>query len=243
MTNSSNTSSFVPGHRKSRSDGANIFLSCSSANKEDISSWASGNLSSAEGSSEERFRHHLLDDSLLEDPFMPAEKDACQREIHEEEVVAGVNIEKLKLTAAASKLDAVVEVEPGTRCSFQGCIKRKTLIKEGKRPTMSGWQRFWLQVWGTSLVFFPPKPLTKGLERRDFRTEPTKCQSIVGWLVMVADSTLDNLSFQLTDPIRRTVYRFRAQTPELARQWVEILHRAVRGNNVQSPPANLISFE
>ena len=87
----------------------------------------------------------------------------------------------------------------------QGCIKRKTLIKDGRRPTISAWQRYWLQLWGSSLVFFSARSLTKGTDRRDFHSEPAKYQSIVGCLVMVSDSgsTLDNLSFQLTDPVRR----------------------------------------
>ena len=108
---------------------------------------------------------------------------------------------------------------------------------------MSGWQRYWLQIWGSSLVFFLPKTLTKGIERRDFRSEPVKCQMISNWLVMVADNSADNLSFQLTDPVHRNVYRFRAPTPELARTWVQCLIHSVRGQSAQSPPANLISFE
>jgi hypothetical protein len=127
---------------------------------------------------------------------------------------------------------------------FQGCVKRKTLIKDGRRPTISAWQRYWLQLWGSSLVFFSARSLTKGLERRDFRSEPAKYQSVVGCLVMVSDSTQDNLSFQLTDPVRRQVYRFRAQTPELARIWVQCLSVAVRGRDGgEAPPDNLISFE
>ena len=89
--------------------------------------------------------------------------------------------------------------------NHQGCIKRKTLIKDGRRPTISAWQRYWLQLWGSSLVFFSARSLTKGTDRRDFHSEPAKYQSIVGCLVMVSESgsTLDNLSFQLTDPVRR----------------------------------------
>ena len=126
---------------------------------------------------------------------------------------------------------------------FQGCVKRKTLIKQGRRPAVSTWQRYWLQIWGSSLVFFQPKTLTKGLDRRDFRTDPTKFKSIAGWLVMVADNSEDNLSFQLTDPVHKDVYRFRAPTPELARAWVHNLSLSVRGRSEEILPANLISFE
>lgn len=122
-------------------------------------------------------------------------------------------------------------------------MKRKTLIKDGRRPTISGWQRYWLQLWDTSLVFFSPRTLTKGVDRKDFRLEPSKCQRLDGWLVMVADATLDNLSFQLTDPVRRNVYRYRAPSPELARAWAQYLHEAVTKNLAPRTPANLISFE
>ena len=109
---------------------------------------------------------------------------------------------------------------------------------------MSGWQRYWVQLWGSSLVYFAPKALTKGTERRDFRNEPVKCHSVQNWLVMVSDSgTLDKLSFQLTDPARRSVYRFRARREDLAHVWVEKLSQAVRDPSVGSPPANLITFE
>jgi len=53
--------------------------------------------------------------------------------------------------------------------SLQGVVKRKTLIKEGRRPTVTGWQRYWIELWGSSLVFYSPKPLSKGLERSDFK--------------------------------------------------------------------------
>ena len=103
-------------------------------------------------------------------------------------------------------------------CVFQGCVKRKTLIKDGRRPAMSGWQRYWLQLWGSQLVYFLPRTLvTKGLERKDFRADPCKCHSVESWVVMVPDSGLgatDELSFQLADPTRRSVYRFRTPTDQ-----------------------------
>ena len=110
---------------------------------------------------------------------------------------------------------------------------------------MTVWQKYWLQLWGSSLVYYSPKTMTKGMERRDFRSEPCKYQSIAGWLVMVADTNLDSLSFQLTDPIRKNVYRFRAPNVDIAKTWCKHLHEGSQpGKYSQSlTPANLISFE
>jgi hypothetical protein len=109
---------------------------------------------------------------------------------------------------------------------------------------MSGWQRYWLQLWESSLVYFSPKALTKGVERHAFRSEPCKFHSIAGWLVMVAEGNLlDNLSFQLTDPVQRNVYRFRAPTPQQARAWAEALHAASRAHITDPSAMNLITFE
>lgn len=41
--------------------------------------------------------------------------------------------------------------------SMQGCVRRKTLQKDGKKPTVASWQRYWVQIWASSLVYFSPK--------------------------------------------------------------------------------------
>ena len=41
----------------------------------------------------------------------------------------------------------------------QGYIQRKTLIKDGRRPLVSSWQKYWLELWDTSLVYYLPKTL------------------------------------------------------------------------------------
>ncbi len=117
-----------------------------------------------------------------------------------------------------------------------------------------GWQRYWLQLWGSSLVYYAPRTLApKGLERKDFRSDPAKCQAIDGWMVMVTAITAvdeeighDVLSFQLTDPVRKSVYRFRAPSPEMAAAWLRYLHEATTAAAAQEAKrasANLISFE
>lgn len=40
---------------------------------------------------------------------------------------------------------------------FQGCVRRKTVMKDGRKPAVASWQRYWLQIWANSLVYFPPK--------------------------------------------------------------------------------------
>jgi len=131
-------------------------------------------------------------------------------------------------------------------CTFQGLVQRKTLIKDGRRPLVSSWQKYWLQLWGSSLVYFLPKTLSKSRERRDFKSEPAKLVTVEGWLVMLPDTKQEAVepnSFQLADPVMRNVYRFRDTGGSLSTSWVYHLTRATRGHGRKDLPANLISFE
>merc|ERR1712059_243722 len=148
------------------------------------------------------------------------------------------------LTLSPEETERPISLEPGASCTFQGFVQRKTLIKDGRRPLVSSWQKYWLQLWGSSLVFFLPKTLSKSRERRDFKSEPCKLVTVEGWLVMLPDTTqeVDFNSFQLADPVMRNVYRFRDSGAGRA-SWVYHLTRATRGQMRMTPPTNLISFE
>ncbi|XP_046391408.1 ras-specific guanine nucleotide-releasing factor RalGPS2 isoform X2 [Ischnura elegans] len=127
-------------------------------------------------------------------------------------------------------------------CLMQGCVRRKTIVKDGKKPAVSSWQRYWIQLWGTSLVYYPPKSF-KGCDRSDYKRDPCKMVSVIGWLVFLCDIPLQPDLFQLTDPVRGNVYKFRAGTKSAAVQWCRYLKQAITGNLEKPPPVNLMSFE
>ena len=50
-------------------------------------------------------------------------------------------------------------MEAGAVCTLQGCLRRKTLLKSGRRPPVATWQRYWVQLWAQSLVYFSCKKI------------------------------------------------------------------------------------
>jgi len=238
---------FVPGHRKSKSEGGNIFFSCAGSGlaSPEVPSLKQGKVrasrvSSCDSLEQEKASHYsLLDGSLLEDTSPPGTLAPPAAFSPESESAA--------LTLSPEEPGPIVELEPGTSCTFQGFVHRMTLIKDGRKPLVSSWQKYWLQLWGSSLVYFRPKPLSKSRERRDFKSEPCKLATVEGWMVMLPETehktqTQDSSSFQLADPVMKNVYRFRDSGCDRA-AWVYHLTRATRGNNRRSPPGNLITFE
>lgn len=88
---------------------------------------------------------HLLDDSVLEEKTGTDAHSTSQAEV----ILAAVVGKDQSGLREHGKDAAVLE--------YQGCIRRKTLLKEGRKPAVASWQRYWLQVWANHLVFFPPK--------------------------------------------------------------------------------------
>jgi len=241
--------SFVPGHRKSRSEGGNILFGCSGGGGGGGGGITSPDMphpqttlgrkgmkvSSMDSLDNEKTRS-LLDGSLLEEPT----PGACTQS-----PVYSPDYEREALTPPDPL--AINSMQPGSVRTFQGYIQRKTLIKDGRRPIVASWQRYWLELWDTSLVYYLPKPLSKCRERRDFRSEPCKLRSTMGWIVMVPQPNnqlhaTDQESFQLADPVMKNVYRFRGDRKD-RNLWVYHLTRASKGITAQCLPTNLISFE
>jgi len=233
--------SFIPGHRKSKSEGGNIFFSCAGSGlaSPDVGGGRVGRVASCDSLDQEKIsQYSLLDGSLLEDPGLASPHlpppPAFSPDSESQHLVVPHSPDQ----------GEVQPIEPGSQCTFQGYVQRKTLIKDGKRPLVSSWQRYWLQLWGSNLVYFLPKTLSKPRDRRDFKSEPYKLATVEGWLVILPDIQQDSdSSFQLADPVMRNVYRFRDSGGTDRASWVYHLNRATRGLKSKTPPTNLISFE
>ncbi|XP_070500495.1 ras-specific guanine nucleotide-releasing factor RalGPS1 isoform X2 [Chironomus tepperi] len=192
----------------------------------------------------ESFNHsrnfNLIDDSVLEDTtsthhnslHLPLQSDTISTG-SSDDIIAYDESESSIINNIDSPLDCA---------SFQGCVRRKTVLKDFRKPTVASWQRYWLQIWANSLVYFPPKSF-KGSERSDFKREPCKVVSLVdGWTVELTDNSSQTNTFQLMNSSIGTVYKFRCSSHDLTIAWLKALQKVTRPY-VEKLPTNLMTFE
>ncbi|XP_040505094.1 ras-specific guanine nucleotide-releasing factor RalGPS1 isoform X6 [Gallus gallus] len=125
--------------------------------------------------------------------------------------------------------------------TMEGPLRRKTLLKEGKKPTLSSWTRYWIMLSGSNLLYFGAKSL-RGNERKHYKSTPSKKISIVGWMVALPDDPEHPDIFQLNNPDKGNVYKFQTGSRFHAILWHKHLDDACKSNKPQAP-ANLMSFE
>ena len=58
-----------------------------------------------------------------------------------------------------SGLDSPLPPPPIRCCCIQGCVRKKAVLKDGRRPAVSAWQRYWIQLSGSNLLFYQSKHL------------------------------------------------------------------------------------
>ncbi|EFB26872.1 hypothetical protein PANDA_004300 [Ailuropoda melanoleuca] len=158
---------------------------------------------------------HLLDDSVME-PHAPSRGQAESStlssgisigssdgsELSEEtswpafERRSYVLFSSFRYSSAESE-DLAVHLYPGA-VTIQGVLRRKTLLKEGKKPTVASWTKYWAALCGTQLFYYAAKSL-KATERKHFKSTSNKNVSVVGWMVMMADDPEHPDLFLLTD--------------------------------------------
>nr|XP_037850046.1 ras-specific guanine nucleotide-releasing factor RalGPS1 isoform X5 [Chlorocebus sabaeus] len=117
--------------------------------------------------------------------------------------------------------------------TMEGPLRRKTLLKEGRKPALSSWTRYWVILSGSTLLYYGAKSL-RGTDRKHV--------SIVGWMVQLPDDPEHPDIFQLNNPDKGNVYKFQTGSRFHAILWHKHLDDACKSNRPQVP-ANLMSFE
>ncbi|KAI4892551.1 hypothetical protein NFI96_024717, partial [Prochilodus magdalenae] len=103
----------------------------------------------------------------------------------------------LRPSSSAESEELAVHLYPGA-VTVQGVLRRKTLLKEGKKPTVAAWTKYWVALCGTQLYYYTAKSL-KATERKHFKSTCGKCVSVVGLMAMMADDPEHPDVFLLTD--------------------------------------------
>ncbi|XP_071322908.1 ras-specific guanine nucleotide-releasing factor RalGPS1-like isoform X2 [Trachinotus anak] len=125
--------------------------------------------------------------------------------------------------------------------TIEGPLRRKTMLKEGRKPKLSSWTRFWISLSGSTLTFYGAKAL-RASERKHYKSNPCKKVCVTGWMVVLPDDPARPNIFQLNDPDKGNVYKFQTGSRFSAIIWHKNLEEACRSSRPQIP-ANLMSFE
>ncbi|XP_070602782.1 ras-specific guanine nucleotide-releasing factor RalGPS2 isoform X2 [Erythrolamprus reginae] len=189
---------------------------------------------------------HLLDDSVME-THAPLRGQAESSTLSSGISIGSSDGSELSeetswpaFESSAESEDLAVHLYPGA-VTIQGVLRRKTLLKEGKKPTVASWTKYWVALCGTQLFYYAAKSL-KATERKHFKSTPSKNVSVVGWMVMMADDPDHPDLFLLTDSEKGNSYKFQAGNRMNAMLWFKHLSAACQSNK-QPVPANLMTFE
>ncbi|XP_023951572.1 ras-specific guanine nucleotide-releasing factor RalGPS1 isoform X2 [Bicyclus anynana] len=162
---------------------------------------------------------NLLDDTLLESP---------------------VSVAGAKMSQSLPYSDVLSVIEP-VECDFQSYVRRKTIIKDGRKISLSSWQRYWLQMSSNILIFYGSKTF-KGTSRGDFSKDRCKVLALHdGWRAVWLQTDASD-AFQMIDHRCGTVYKFKTGCEATAKQWTAKIND-VTIKMVKPLPANLMSFE
>uniref|UniRef100_A0A673A0W3 Ras-GEF domain-containing protein n=1 Tax=Sphaeramia orbicularis TaxID=375764 RepID=A0A673A0W3_9TELE len=149
---------------------------------------------------------HLLDDSVMES------HSPTRGQAESSTLSSGISLGKTQTYNINPDMVLSVHLYPGA-VTVQGVLRRKTVLKEGKKPTVASWTKYWVALCGTQLYYYPAKSL-KATERKHFKSTSSKSVCVVGLMAMMADDPEHPDVFLLTD-----------------------------SDNRQQVPANLMSFE
>ncbi|KAI4872426.1 hypothetical protein NFI96_017755 [Prochilodus magdalenae] len=141
----------------------------------------------------------------------------------------------------STRVESASAVEPGrghgeiSGIPMEGAVKRKTLLKEGRKPRLSSWTRYWITLSGSTLTFYGAKAL-RGTERKHYKSRPCKKVSVLGWMVVLPDDPTRPNIFQLNDADKGNVYKFQTGSRFSAILWHKHLEEACQSNRPQVDP-------
>ncbi|XP_035685020.1 ras-specific guanine nucleotide-releasing factor RalGPS2-like isoform X3 [Branchiostoma floridae] len=188
---------------------------------------------------------HLLDDSVLEESPGASMEGSVNgislgssegSEVSDEQEVFNPDSPYCESPESDSPRDVAASQFP-----IQGFLRRKTILKNGSKPRVAPWTRYWVALWGTSLIYYAAKSL-RGQDRHHFKSTPGKIVSVVGWMVIRGDNPVQPDVFLLTDSDKGNTYKFQAGSQLNAHLWSQHLGEATKGGQKQGP-TNLMSFE
>uniref|UniRef100_A0A8C2REX5 Ras-specific guanine nucleotide-releasing factor RalGPS1 n=1 Tax=Capra hircus TaxID=9925 RepID=A0A8C2REX5_CAPHI len=116
--------------------------------------------------------------------------------------------------------------------TMEGPLRRKTLLKEGRKPALSSWTRYWVILSGSTLLYYGAKSL-RGTDRKHYKSTPGKKVSVVGWMVQLPDDPEHPDIFQLNNPDKGNVYKFQTGSRFHAILWHKHLDDACKSNRPQ----------
>ncbi|XP_056619851.1 ras-specific guanine nucleotide-releasing factor RalGPS2 isoform X2 [Triplophysa dalaica] len=221
------------GHRKCHSLGYNFIHKTSTAEFKSATFPNAGS-------------RHLLDDSVLESHTPTrghAESSTLSSGISLGSSEGSELSEEMSWPAFESSAESeelAVHLYPGA-VTVQGVLRRKTVLKEGKKPTVAAWTKYWVALCGNHLYYYTAKSL-KATERKHFKSSASKTVPVVGLMAMMADDLEHPDVFMLTDSEHGNSYKFQAGSRMNALLWFKHLSAACQSNR-QQVPANLMSFE
>ncbi|XP_040338282.1 ras-specific guanine nucleotide-releasing factor RalGPS1 isoform X2 [Prionailurus bengalensis] len=127
--------------------------------------------------------------------------------------------------------------------TMEGPLRRKTLLKEGRKPALSSWTRYWVILSGSTLLYYGAKSL-RGTDRKHYKSTPGKKVSVVGWMVQLPDDPEHPDIFQLNNPDKGNVYKFQTGSRFHAILWHKHLDDACKSNRPQvKSPKPCLSHE
>uniref|UniRef100_A0A5S6R3Z4 Ras-GEF domain-containing protein n=1 Tax=Trichuris muris TaxID=70415 RepID=A0A5S6R3Z4_TRIMR len=195
-------------------------------------------------------RRHLLDDSLLEFSSCTASSSSLQLggtdhvgdSGHESADEAfgrdGLNCYGRKRDRSWRSFSALND-----ECTIEGPVRRKTILKWGRKPRVPIWRRLWIRLIDRSLFLHDARNLPRNSQLRvAYKAHADRVISLCGWMVVMGENPFMPDSFMLQEPAQGHVYRFRVGTQAKALQWVECLKKACEDPR-KKLPSNLMSFD